>query len=70
MIFQILNHSINSNDSYDKLWKKVEPIILKMYSADVEKVKYIKRLSKMFRQYLITGMIDPEINEFINNTNN
>tara|TARA_R110000824_G_scaffold53382_2_gene147855 strand:+ start:1426 stop:2640 length:1215 start_codon:yes stop_codon:yes gene_type:complete len=70
LIFQILNHSINSNDSYDKLWKKVEPIILKMYSADVEKVKYIKRLSKMFRQYLITGMIDPEINEFINNTNN
>lgn len=51
--------------AYSKLLKEVKPILMKMYNKDRAKVKYIMDISKMFRKYIISDKVDPEIQNFI-----
>ena len=69
LMFQILKHSCKTDDSYSKLWRKVKPIIMKMYNGDKARVKVIQDYAKLFRTYLITDEVDRKIDEFINNNN-
>lgn len=61
LIQELVDFSINKpNGTFHSLLNKVEPILMKMYDADTDKVEEIKALAKDFRRYLVSyGKVIP-----------
>jgi hypothetical protein len=66
LFYELTDFTVNSpNGSHDSLLKRLRPIILSMYNGDSEKTEEILSLSKRFRKFILSGVIAPEIEEFI-----
>ena len=66
LFYELVNYSINNpSGSHDAFLRKIKPIILSMYNGDSDKTDEILRLSKLFRRYILTGYVSPEIARYI-----
>jgi hypothetical protein len=66
LFYELVDFSVNKpNGSHEAFLKRIEPIILSMYNGEDARVKQIMILSKHFRKYILTGVVDTYINRFI-----
>ena len=65
LMYELVDFSVNNpNGNHNSFLKKITPIILSMYSQDVEKTKQIIELSKSFRKMILTNKLNRDIISF------
>jgi hypothetical protein len=66
LFYEVVNFTINSPEgSHEALLKRVAPIILSMYNGDSAKASEVVEYARKFRKFILSGVIAPEIEEFI-----
>jgi hypothetical protein len=66
LFYELVNFSINKqNANFKAFLKHIKPIILSMYSGDVEKVDLVMDLAVHFQRFIDTGVIHESIAEFL-----
>jgi hypothetical protein len=66
LFYELVDFSVNNpNGSHEAFLKRIKPIILSMYNGEENRVDFIFSVAKHFRKYILTGIIDAEINSYI-----
>lgn len=66
LFYELIDFSVNKpNGSHEAFLKRIKPIILSMYNGEEDKVDHIFSIAKHFRKYILTGIVDAEINSYI-----
>lgn len=66
LFYEIVNFTINNpTANHEVLLKRVEPIVLSMYSGDEVKCKSIIEMSRHFRKFILDGVKHESIADFL-----
>jgi len=66
LFYELVDFSVNNpNGSHEAFLKRIKPIILSMYNGEENRIDFIFNVAKRFRKYILTGIIDAEINSYI-----
>jgi hypothetical protein len=66
LFYELVDFSVNKpNGSHDAFLRRIEPIILSMYNGEADRVDFIFSVAKRFRKYILTGIVDADINSYI-----
>lgn len=65
LFHELVDYAVNEGGSFKTFLKRVEPIIRSMYNGDADKTSEILWLAKKFQTFIDTGVIAPEIQEYL-----
>jgi hypothetical protein len=66
LFYELVNFSVNNpNGSHEAFLKRVRPIILSMYNGDENLTSEVLRLSKHFREFILSGRIHQDIAQYL-----
>ena len=66
LFYEIVNFSINNpNGKHETLLKTLRPIVLSMYDGDVEQTDKIIGYAPLFREFILSGEIHPDIEKYL-----
>ena len=70
LMYELMNYAINKpNGTYAGFIKKIKPILLYMYDGNEAKVDEIVTLSKAFRKMLMSGKINADVVQWVDQYN-